>query len=257
VKAKYNGKCSICCGDIHAAVDDITRTGPKGYAHTRCTVVGALAPCNVCGVVLQLGYKERGLCDLCEKVQDALYATMKGHWTSEAVKQAIEVDNRFVARALRALFARQTADERAVDDTRHLNGLGFSAADAKRLSLSAKWVEKNGRLDGWYLGEVRRRLLKYGRQLAEIANERTAAEDVRARTLDLTGEKLSEPVVLKAWQVRAGDHINDPDGGYISTVLKVDVMQTMVEFTVQEGADPDVFTHCAPRLSEWNVRRSV
>lgn len=73
--------------------------------------------------------------------------------------------------ALTVLYNRQTDDERSCGDTRHHNGSGFSATDARFLSSLALQIERQrGRIAGRCLSprqlDAARRLLpKYARQL--------------------------------------------------------------------------------------------
>ena len=83
-----------------------------------------------------------------------------------------------VGRGLAALLKRQTADEQRSNDTRVWNAIGFSGADARSGSLTAKtWIGK-GRLEDWQIAKWTKlakngypRLCKYAKQLNEIALE--------------------------------------------------------------------------------------
>lgn len=85
-----------------------------------------------------------------------------------------------IGRALVALLARQVQDEQAGADTKYHNGVGFVPCDAYSGTLTAKYFRKHGTLQDWQIqkwmapsGKARNpRLLKYTRQLNEIANER-------------------------------------------------------------------------------------
>ena len=87
-----------------------------------------------------------------------------------------------VGRALVALMARQTAEEQAGNDTREDNGVGFSGADARSGTLTAKsFIKYRGKLLDWQLGKWTKaasngypRISKYHRQLNEIALEKRA-----------------------------------------------------------------------------------
>lgn len=81
-----------------------------------------------------------------------------------------------IGRALVALFDRQTKDEQATNDTRNLNTIGFSGADAKSGSLTAKYYLKHKKLEDWQVARWMKvqkngfaRLTKYHKQLNEIA----------------------------------------------------------------------------------------
>jgi hypothetical protein len=84
-----------------------------------------------------------------------------------------------IGRALVALFRRQTEAERQTNDTRVWNTVGFSGADARRGSLTAKYYLKHKSLLDWQVEQWMRparnglpRLCKYTRQLNEIAIQR-------------------------------------------------------------------------------------
>ncbi len=80
-----------------------------------------------------------------------------------------------VGRAMVALFDRQTEDEKVSNDTREFNTIGFSGADARQGSLTAKYYRKHKKLQDWQVAQWTRdfrgrpRLCKYHRQLNEIA----------------------------------------------------------------------------------------
>ena len=101
-------------------------------------------------------------------------------WTADEVKANLQANDWWVARATRAIFEKgQTSDEQSAESTRYQNGVGFNGADAQIMSSFAKQV-----ID-WYstdrprfpfplspkqLGMARTRIVKYSRQLAELAN---------------------------------------------------------------------------------------
>lgn len=101
---------------------------------------------------------------------EALLADDRGH----------EFVQHVVGRALVALFDRQTKDEQATDDTHEWNTVGFSGADARSGSITAKTYLKNGRLLDWQVDAWTRdfrgrpRLCKYHKQLNDIAVKKAA-----------------------------------------------------------------------------------
>ncbi|RKZ15598.1 hypothetical protein DRQ53_08595 [bacterium] len=88
-----------------------------------------------------------------------------------------------IGRALVALLKRQTADEQASNDTREENGIGFSGADARSGSITAKsYIKNKGKLLDWQMEKWTKparngypRISKYHRQLNEIALEKRPA----------------------------------------------------------------------------------
>jgi hypothetical protein len=102
-------------------------------------------------------------------------------YTPEMIRERLESDDRWVQRALVALYKKQTADEQSTESTRHTNGVGFAQNDAAFLSSLAKQVLAGRTLSAKQIHFARfsrtgrPRIMKYARQLAEIANERASA----------------------------------------------------------------------------------
>lgn len=108
--------------------------------------------------------------------------------TRDSLQQMLDNQNRdyvikVVGRALVALFERQTREEQATDQTSHNNNVGFTGADARSGSLTAKSYLKNKTLADWQVERWLKkgksgysRLCKYWKQLDEIATARAAAK---------------------------------------------------------------------------------
>ena len=76
-----------------------------------------------------------------------------------------------IGRALTGLLERQTNAEKISLATHVDNGIGFTGADARSGTLTAKSYLKNGTLEAWQVARWMKpnRLAKYHRQLNEIA----------------------------------------------------------------------------------------
>ena len=88
---------------------------------------------------------------------------------------------RIVGRACVALFRRQTEDEKAINAAVENNNRGFTQADARQGSITAKYFIKNGVLLDWQVNQWLRkdvrgtpRIVKYWKQLAEEAAKKAA-----------------------------------------------------------------------------------
>lgn len=99
------------------------------------------------------------------------------------VKADAEKRVHIIGRALVALFDRQTKDEKVLNDTNRWNMVGFSGADAKSGSLTAKYYLKHKTLLEWQIDRWMKtqrnglpRLCKYWKQLNEIAVEKAATQ---------------------------------------------------------------------------------
>jgi len=95
----------------------------------------------------------------------------------------LETNDRAIGRALMVLAARQTADERATDQKRHLNGCGFRPCHARMGTSMANFFGKYGRLSEKQVGYWRMRdragnmrIGIYWRQLLEAAEAKAAGQ---------------------------------------------------------------------------------
>lgn len=102
--------------------------------------------------------------------------------TKESLQVMLDNPNRnyvmhVIGRALVVLFNRQTEAEKATNDTKEYNMIGFAGADAKSGSLTAKYYLKHKKLEDWQMDKWLKkgaksgvaRLCKYHRQLNEAA----------------------------------------------------------------------------------------
>lgn len=98
---------------------------------------------------------------------------------NELINRGDEVAMHAVGRALVHLFRRQTEDEQRSNDTRHDNQRGFTAGDARKGSIAAKYYIKHRQLMPWQVelwlkrdGRGLQRIGKYYRQIAEEARKK-------------------------------------------------------------------------------------
>lgn len=97
------------------------------------------------------------------------------HWTEQDIIELLNQEGdkgaAAVTRAVIAIYQRQTADEKLVGDTRVHNNIGFNGADAKYLSFCATYaIRTKKNLNGKHLDKARTKIVKYRKQLLEIAN---------------------------------------------------------------------------------------
>jgi len=95
-------------------------------------------------------------------------------WTKDDIINLINISDRAVERAVLAIYARQTDDEKNAGGTKHLNAKGFSGPDAGYGSYCARWVLKGRSLNGKHLVRCRTMMRRYHRQLREDANKKLA-----------------------------------------------------------------------------------
>lgn len=92
-------------------------------------------------------------------------------WKQEEIKQLILSNDKMVYRSLQVLYSFQTADEKSYKDTTEKNGKGFNSVDAEFMSSCANFYQKNGYLTNRQKEIVRKKLIKYTRQLTDFANK--------------------------------------------------------------------------------------
>jgi hypothetical protein len=96
-------------------------------------------------------------------------SSFKSIWTKEKILDLLERNPKAVERAIVRIYERQTEDEKAGQNTKHLNGMGFSGAHAAQGTYYAKWVLSGRRLTGAHLEKARNIAKRYAGQLLEIA----------------------------------------------------------------------------------------
>lgn len=91
-------------------------------------------------------------------------------WTEDEIRVLVQTNDKVLYGALKKLYAEQTADEQSMGETRHNNGVGFNGADSKFLSSVSEFLLKRGFLTDKQKFVVRKKLVKYNRQLTRLAN---------------------------------------------------------------------------------------
>jgi hypothetical protein len=116
-----------------------------------------------------------------------------------------EVGRKAVTMAIVRIYQRQTADEQRAGNTRHTNGIGFNAFDAKSGSYMARWAlatyNRTGKVrlfTGSYVHRARKMALKYKKQLLAIARENQEAKALSARRKRLAEERARQAAAEQA-----------------------------------------------------------
>ena len=93
-------------------------------------------------------------------------------WDKAAVVELLETNDRAVVKAIKGLYARQTASEQSRQTTIEHNGRGFNSRDAGFLSdIARKLPRYNDNMTRRQLAASRKMLRKYWRQLLEMIEE--------------------------------------------------------------------------------------
>lgn len=97
-------------------------------------------------------------------------------WTPTMITEKINRNDADVCAAVVTLYRKQTKSEQNARSTGEYNGVGFNKFDAEILSSFAEQIIRNKRRGRKYLLSVkqmeiaRKRIRKYAKQLAKIAN---------------------------------------------------------------------------------------
>lgn len=108
--------------------------------------------------------------------------------TVETVRARLATDDRWLTRAIVAIYEQQTADEQENQTTSHLNGVGFSGVDAAFCSSLAQQITRGRTLSAKQIAIARKIMRKYAAQLVRLA-EAKAAQPARCRGCNSTEEE--------------------------------------------------------------------
>ncbi len=91
-------------------------------------------------------------------------------WDKAKIQALLDTKPAAVTRAVLAIYALQTSQERNAQTTQDANNVGFSAYDAPFLSDIAEKIKKGYTLSPKQFEVTKNKIRRYHRQLADIAN---------------------------------------------------------------------------------------
>lgn len=91
-------------------------------------------------------------------------------WTVDEIASLVQNNDVVLYRALNKLFECQTEDEKAIGETHETNGVGFNGVDAPILTSFAEFYKQRGYLSDKQKAIARKKLVKYKKQLTNLAN---------------------------------------------------------------------------------------
>lgn len=100
-------------------------------------------------------------------------------WFEPEIRKLIETNDKMVEHSILQLYACQTSDEQTTGETIHHNGVGFNGCDATLLTSFAKWLLDGRHLTFKQMLYARKKVVKYAKQLTEIANSGLPHQAVR------------------------------------------------------------------------------
>lgn len=150
--------------------------------------------------------------------------------TKESIINLLRTNDKAIGRALVALTARQTTDERASENTRYHNGRGYRPAHARMGTSMSRYFERNGYLTPKQIAywrvkmrDGKMRIEIYAGQLLEVAREREAAKlaaPVVQMQQDQPTRDLGNDMELKmVLQERLGDVLDSDDPVIIDPIV--------------------------------------
>lgn len=177
--------------------------------------------------------------------------------TVESIKDLLGNSNAAVERALIVLYERQTADEQVSAVTSHKNGRGFNAIDAEILTSFACQVEKNvGR--GLKLGQclsekqmvlARKKVVRYVKQLVEVANEKAGAA---AAQVEIDRLKAEGVITAKAAveSILKETNVGEP----LTEAVYGDETMADICADVEAASRPGGYEEIKKRIAAWALR---
>lgn len=101
---------------------------------------------------------------------------MKNQTTKASIKAVLSrqdaTGQEAVERAIIHIYNRQTSHEQQASYTHVDNQIGFTTSHAKSGSYFARWIKSGNHLSGSHLDKARKMMLRYSRQLLEVAEEK-------------------------------------------------------------------------------------
>ena len=96
-------------------------------------------------------------------------------WKKEEIVQLLRTNDKAVLRGLLVVYSFQTKDEQGLSATVIHNGVGFNSFDADFMTSVAKQYKELGRLTTTQMRLVRKVIVKYAKQLTDVANGKLKA----------------------------------------------------------------------------------
>ena len=91
-------------------------------------------------------------------------------WSEDEIRSLIQTNETVLYRALLKLYRCQTSEEQDSGETVEHNGMGFNAFDASFLTSASEFLLSRGYLTDRQKVVVRKKLVKYNKQLTKLAN---------------------------------------------------------------------------------------
>lgn len=111
------------------------------------------------------------------KKTNALFGVATKKEALEVIKRNIITNDRWLFRAIMAIYNKQVSEEKVTKDTFLRNGVGFSSYDARTMSYFAELIKKNNRLAIDHILIARRIMPKYRVQLYNIASTKIKLQE--------------------------------------------------------------------------------
>ena len=104
--------------------------------------------------------------------KEAPYTIIKGvKWSTDIIREKMETSDTTLKAGLLRVYSFQTASEKASEETRATNSIGFNSIDAEILSKFAEQLIEKGWLSPKQIALTRKKMLKYSRQIFNYVHE--------------------------------------------------------------------------------------
>lgn len=113
---------------------------------------------------------EHGFITIPDYYNDIYVKAHKRVWTEDEIKNLVQTNDKVLYGALKKLYACQTADEQSIGETTEHNGVGFNGIDGTFLSSCAEFLIRKDFLTDKQKVAVRKKMVKYTKQLTKLAN---------------------------------------------------------------------------------------
>ena len=108
----------------------------------------------------------------------------------EYIQDKLRTDDKWAMRALVKLYERQTADERASEQTMYHNNAGFTGRDAEFLTKLIHHKQEKGWLSKKQMAAIRKTVAKYWGQVEDMSDQVKLRQQVLASQPPVSQLKL-------------------------------------------------------------------
>jgi hypothetical protein len=99
------------------------------------------------------------------------------YFSENEIKEMLLYNNSALMKSLLLLYECQTEEEKEMGESFNKNNAGFNKYDSSILSKYSREIKDKGGLYKYQIKELRKRILKYNKQITKIINNKKAKEE--------------------------------------------------------------------------------